>query len=394
MLGTLLDAASVALRDLASLDDAIFNRLLDSGVQLHKQDPASLFPLLFASTFAGMQKLLSHLQQFWLLGASAAPVPEEDLDFDFPMEENLGGLVAPQVNVLLALNDVDIEGLVDAISPVSPINEFDLFDQLRTHVGSIDYGLKRTGSAAQAVLDDALGRGALHNELMGELDEARNAASDGIFALVAAVCQTFLPNVNAGTLLPEYHSQLQEALQLRWSLSQLAREVARHNTMLQRRDTPRAWAEAALLRLVHTLDSFTKSPAFHVMRPSDRWEIVNFQRALASKNLNEVSQTCEGLDKYLESLHSINQREVLIQHDSAVMKEVRDLLEAAESLMPISVSGAGSQVRQALHASGKLQGRSRELDQLLAHVGLGPPSLADAPTVERFIQLLLDALRT
>ena len=53
------------------------------------------------------------------------------------------------------------------------------------------------------------------------------------------------------------------------------------------------------------------------MRAADRWQMVEFERELAEQALKPARMTSEGLVKYVDSLSSINQREVLQLHDSA-----------------------------------------------------------------------------
>lgn len=392
MVESLMDTALVALRDLSSLDEAIFSRLAGGGSRAQSEDPGALYPVLFASTFAGVRKLLAYTEHAWLLGATPAPEPEGDLDFELPLEEAPAGPGAPRLEAQLALEDFDIDAVLDSIQPASPTDEFERFSQLRSHVATIDYGLKAQVDAFRAQLDEALRRGHA-SELMGILDDGRNAASDGIFALVTAVCGTFMPAVEASALLPEYRTQLQRALAVRWNLSHLAAAVAQHNAAIQDLDTPPARAEAVYQRLLQTVDRFCRSPAFRVMRPTDRWEIVNFQRLLAGRTMTQARHTCEGLDKYLESLRSINQREVLIQHDYEVIKEVGELLEAAHSLLAISGAGSVSLVRQALQAAARLHGRNRALDHLLNQAAIAPPPVNSPPALERFISDFQAALR-
>jgi hypothetical protein len=81
--------------------------------------------------------------------------------------------------------------------------------------------------------------------------------------------------------------------------------------------------------------------------------------------MNAAVTACEGLDKFLETLGAINQREVLIRHDRELIQEIVGDLEGIAPLMEISPTAATDLVCSAFSKAGSLEGYKRPLDELL-----------------------------
>ena len=75
--------------------------------------------------------------------------------------------------------------------------------------------------------------------------------------------------------------------------------------------------------------------------------------------------TSEGLVKYVDSLASINQREVLVLHDQRTLEEMRDALSSARQLLDLSPSAAREMMDRAYQAAQRLRGRSPATDALI-----------------------------
>ena len=137
--------------------------------------------------------------------------------------------------------------------------------------------------------------------------------------------------------------------------------------------------------------AFVAGPVGRAMRPADRWQMVEFERALATEPMGVARMTSEGLVKYLESLGSINQREVLQVHDRRVMDDMRETLSSARQLMDLSPRTAKDLVAQALASAAKLRGRHVATDDQITAVEADAPGLEMLALLERLEALLAGA---
>jgi hypothetical protein len=124
------------------------------------------------------------------------------------------------------------------------------------------------------------------------------------------------------------------------------------------------------------------------MRPADRWELTKFERDLREQNGPAANLTSEGLAKYLESLGSINRREVLVTHDQRAMEELRESLSAARPLLEINTRVAADLVQRALNAALSLYGRNPGNDDLITALREASPSLETASEIEGTVDTL------
>ncbi|MCX5745864.1 MAG: hypothetical protein NT062_25590, partial [Proteobacteria bacterium] len=182
---------------------------------------------------------------------------------------------------------------------------------------------------------------------------------------VAAVYGEFLPDVNAATLVPGYHTALGRALMVRRGLAELQTTLDPLNTLLQ---TGGRSADFALRTIRDTLETFVDSVLCRAMRAADRWQMIEFERELAEQPAAVARQTSEGLVKYLDSLRSINQREVLVLHDQRTLEEIRESLANARQLLDLSPKTALDMVDRAYQAALRLRGRRPDSDQLIAQL--------------------------
>jgi hypothetical protein len=379
----LFDACLLALTDFSQMDESLFERLSHGeGRLLDDANPAAALDGLRTDTLRGLRVLLDFLDSSGFL----AP-PDEDVAGSDDMDFDLGEGRVKDGD--LGLDDLDIDGALSSLSPSPPKDVARTSQQdFARVVGTIGYGLKSQVQAFQERFLMAM-QGNHFRQAMEDLDDTRNATADGVFALVNAVCEAYAPGVRPDGVVPGYKSTLQKALLVRRGLSDLTRAVDRENWFLQDKSIPPAEQHAALERLRRVLTAFLASDVFLAMRPADRWEMVKVQRALEGQPLASLTrQTCEGLSKYLESLSSINQREALRRHDTEVLKELRQDLEAARPLLDISASTASSLVQQSLMLAQRLYGRARDLDALLVSWRLTPPDLNHAQELEDVITQL------
>jgi hypothetical protein len=379
----LLEGCLRALWDMARLDDALFERLSGGEQQvLDLEDPTPVLLHLAAVTLDGVRELLHGLDALGFVPPEDVGAALEELDFDVSAPR------APQDS--LGLDELDIDGALSGLHAApDPVRQRQA--GLRKLVGSLRYGMQSQIAGFERRFDAALEGGHMA-QAMEDLDDTRNAVGEGVFALVTALCEAYLPDIRAESVVPGHKSALDKALLVRRGLADLTRSVDHENWRIQDQDDVEQGA-AALDRLREQVHGYMRGEAFRAMRPADRWELLKVTRLLEGATLGtRTRQTCEGLAKYLEGLSSINQREVLRRHDVAVLKDVRENLEAARPLLGISPFGAQQLLAAAVTQVGGLYGKSRELDALLIKWRLTPPDLQHPGEVEEVLRELSQVL--
>src|SRR6185503_15162179 len=118
----------------------------------------------------------------------------------------------------------DIGDLLDGLGDVNPEDEQANWNGVLAKVGSIEYGLTSQLKEARERVDKALESGET-NQVLSILDDTNSSSSEGVHALVAAVYEAFLPDVNAATVVPGYLTSLGRALLVRRGLADLAQRL-------------------------------------------------------------------------------------------------------------------------------------------------------------------------
>jgi hypothetical protein len=220
---------------------------------------------------------------------------------------------------------------------------------------------------------------------LGVLDDSQSSASEGVHALVTAVYETFVPDVNPTTVVPGYLTALGRALLVRRGVAELASNLGPYNERLQASDA--SAYEPALAAVRATVHSYVGSVVCRAMRPADRWQMVEFERQLADEPTSAARMTTEGLVKYLDSLGSINQREVLVMHDRRTLETMRDAVSNARQLVDLSPRAAIEMMDRAYQAAQRLKGRSPVTDQLVARLErYAPQSTSNPGDTTKFLE--------
>ncbi len=117
--------------------------------------------------------------------------------------------------------------------------------------------------------------------------------------------------------------------------------------------------------LVESLLGFIAGDVFAYLRPSDRREFEGFAARLQAGLSKKSLMDCEGLDKYLDSLAVVSQRDVLLKHDSDLKKQIFRELEAAVAVQNSVPELVPEMVSQAFEKADRLFGLVDELDNLV-----------------------------
>ena len=417
-----------ALDDLRKLDDSLYDRFVASrGGQ--RADDAATLRALWAETFRGLGPLLAFCQREVAArltgevtelvqadgddspyamatiidgdegdddaspsaGAGAAATGD-DLDFDFgDLDGGDDGGARPGPNRDdLEIGTADIGDLLENIDGASSQSDSQRWATVVDKMSSIEYGLRTQHDEAFRQMLAALEAGQV-GAVLAVFDDTQSSISEGVHALVSAVYETFVPSADPATVVPGYLTSLGRALLVRRGIADLAGQLAPHNQVLA--DPKAADAEAALTSVRELVHRFVGSVVCRAMRAADRWQMVEFDRELAAAPLAGGRLTSEGLVKYLESLSSVNQREVLILHDQRVTSEVRETLASARELFDLSPRTAVEMLARARVAAARLRGRHPASDEVLRAVDALPDGAeADGRALLRLLDDLLELL--
>ena len=227
--------------------------------------------------------------------------------------------------------------------------------------------------------------------LLAHLSEFRGKFRAGIGEMVFQGAQAFAP-VRKEEVVPGYHDEIDEAVQLRRTLAVLAGLVRAENEKLQGEGPAEARLRA--LRLLRDVDTFRRSQAWGLLRPGDKRSFIQARGELATL-ANDVAAkpkalklAVEGLDKFLDSLSVINRRETLTVHDREALAAAALGLERAELALP-DASRAAAELAGGLGAAQRLYGRDRALDGLLRSLRRLDVAALSAPQ----LRAVLDAVR-
>ncbi|CAN5332827.1 hypothetical protein BH11MYX1_BH11MYX1_30320 [soil metagenome] len=371
----LVRLALKALDDLRALDESLYERFVASrDAPSEPAEAARGLQQLWEMTFSGLAALLGFCKSLGA-GTQAEPdAPAEEFDFaDFGESK-----AAPKQEDDLALGATDLLDFLDQIDEQTDNadqGDHEKWNKVVERVVSIEYGLTSQQADAKDRLKVALSTGEIGHAL-GVLDDTQSSASEGVHALVGAVYETFTPDVNPTTVVPGYLTALGRALLVRRGVAELAANLGPYNEVLQGDDPTRYEAALAAVRTI--VHGYVMSVVCRAMRPADRWQMVEFERLVRTQQTSTARLTTEGLVKYLDSLGTINQREVLVMHDRRTVEAMREAVSNARQLVDLSPRAAVEMMDRAYQAAQRLKGRSTAIDKLVAELEQYAPQAAEA----------------
>jgi hypothetical protein len=370
-----------ALDDLRQLDESLYERFLETrNVPEDPQHAAQRMRKLWDDTFRGLRELLTYART--VLGErkqkdEVAPADDFDFGFDEPVASRTK---TGEEDDALDFGAADLGDLLSNLGDdAGDKSEADRWSIVLDKLESIEYGLSSQLDDATERFAVALGAGEM-NQVLGLLDDTQSSTSEGVHAVVSAIYAEFLPDTNPATIVPGYLTSLGRALLVRRGLADLAIKLTAQNDILQKPEQADEH-EGALTSIRQQMRGFVSSVVCRAMRAADRWQMVEFEREIAGQPLSVARMTAEGLVKYIDSLASINQREVLVLHDQRTLEEMREALSTARSLLDVSAATAREMMDRAYQAAQRLRGRHPHTDQLIIQLErYAPTSSAPAET--------------
>jgi hypothetical protein len=355
--GEAVRLAQAALVDLEGLDESLYHRFKDSEGELGEDTGAVItVRALLNGTFKGLRALLAFCRQ--LRPQVDVTAVEGEADFG-----DLEAMASKPEEDDLALGLGDIGALLDGIDEHEREPEPKRFAALQQKLSSIEYGLSSQLAELEGRVKLSLNVREV-SQAIEAIDDTQGATSQGVFAVLSAVCEAFAPGIDSASLAPGHLTTLQRALLVRRGLADLGRSLMAPHERLQREQDPEQ-AKAALLGVRQALSKFLAGEPFAMMRPADRWQLAHFDRTMSEQSVSAARLTSEGLSKYLESLSSINQREVLVLHDRRAATDLREAKAAAEQLAIIEPRLALESTQTALESAMALYGHSAPLDEAI-----------------------------
>ncbi len=374
----LVNLALKALDDLRQLDESLYERFVASRDEPTAPEVAAAgLQKLWETTFAGLEMLLAFCRA---LAADTAPVAKTSANDDFDFAD-FGEAKPAEEEENLSLGATDLLDFLDQIDEQTGAdqNDQEKWNKVVERVVSIEYGLTSQQAEAKERLKVALSTGEIGHAL-GVLDDTQSSASEGVHALVGAVYETFTPDVNPTTVVPGYLTALGRALLVRRGVAELAANLTPYNEILQGADP--TMYDAALTAVRTIVHGYVMSVVCRAMRPADRWQMVEFERLVTTQQTSTARLTTEGLVKYLDSLGTINQREVLVMHDRRTVEAMREAVSNARQLLDLSPRAAVEMMDRAYQAAQRLKGRSIAIDQLVSELEQYAPLAAEAAPVK------------
>ena len=375
---TIIDKSVLAIWHLASLDDELFEQaaMLGPGAgptaagldQLMARDMRDLSRRVLGSTRA----LITHLEAQRFAGEESAGAAHsfDDLEFD------MGVGTSPAEMVDQPLAEDDILSAIDGLDAQETVPSSDRWKSLQPELSSLTFALGSQLTDFERRYASALDE-SRRLQALRELDDIGNALTDGILALMGTICEAYLEDIDRDRLLPGHQSALGKALLVRRGIADLRRIVNHRNAILQDQDATDSMRETAFEKLREAVVAFAAGDVMKAMRPADRAELASFARELRANTFKSAAMTCEGLDKYLDSLAVVNQRDVLIKHDTDLKRDIADNLEGAIQLADISPHGTIDMVRAAFERANALYGHRDAIDALLIEWQKGESDVLD-----------------
>jgi hypothetical protein len=216
--------------------------------------------------------------------------------------------------------------------------------------------------------------------LLGELDDFKHQLAKSVQGILFGILVVFPSNATREEILPLYRSAVADAVALRTAITELSYHIGRFNDSLSDEEL----AVPLMVGVADHLARFSARPIYRTLRAEDKKAIIDFRRELyqlrrakgtAEFSMGRLRLAVEGFSKFLESMHAINHREVLVLHDRKVLEEALAAMPQIFEIARANELAARFAFDKILDRVAAVIGRNPDLDQALrAHKEHTTPS--------------------
>ena len=233
--------------------------------------------------------------------------------------------------------------------------------------------------------------------LLSELDDYKHALTKGVQGLLFGVLGVFNDTARREEILPEYRSAVREAVDLRAAIADLAYHIGRFNSAIS--EAQPAELVPLVVGVADRLARFSARPEYRTLRAEDKRPVIDFRRTLQDLRHSQggvpvvqLRHAVEGFSKFLEAMHSINHREVLVLHDNQRLSEALERLD--ESLAVVDTGTARGRLQGIARLLSSVMGRHPDLDQALRSFGSAAAQTDVRAELARWHEVVQAALAT
>lgn len=344
----LVEFGSAAVRSLGELDSALYSR----------ENGEDQLQIISDAVLSHVRRLLAYLASVAPTGSSGAV--DQDIDVEFASGDSLD--LSDAVAAVLEKHGKARASGSEPASTSKP--DEDRWLELAGEMDSMQYGLGSELKELDRRFSDAL-KHDRKGQALRDLDDATNSLMDGVFAMMTAVYGIFLGRVDPDRMIPGYRDTLGTALAVRRSTTELRQEVQELNRAIQDSQSSSMVVDMSYNLLRESLWGFINGDIFSFLRPGDQEEFVDFGERLLHGDAAGNRLDCEGLDKYLDSLAVVSQRDVLLKHDADLREKIFVELEEAIALSGSDPKRVPAIINQCFANAERLFGLIEELDVLV-----------------------------
>ena len=346
----ILQLGEEAVRSLGELDSALYLRAGGEG-QLQ---------IIADAVLSHVRRLLEFLAMVaGPVDAGGDGVPRP-IDFEFSAGDSLEGLRSDAARAGLTPPPKETFGLVTNRTR----SDEEKWRALTGGMDSLQYAL-----GSELAEFDRRFSAALQDErvelAVRDLNDATTSLMDGVFAVMTTVYESFLGYAEPERMIPGHRDTLGKALAVRRALAELRREVQELNRSIQDPGSASLVVETSYQLVVRALVAFIEADVFAYLRSPDRKEFEHFRELLSTQDVVRGRLTCEGFDKYLDSLAFVSQRGVLIKHDTDLRARIGEEVERALALADIFPDAVCEAIQEAFEKGDRLFGLDDRLDTLV-----------------------------
>lgn len=339
----LLQFGEEAVRSLGELDSALYVR----------EGGEEQLQIVSDAVLSHVRRLLEYLG---MVAATVEPVEDtgsDDVDFDFGGGGGGGGGAKPAAS-----------GKPAGIAAVRDKSDEEKWDTLAREMDSLQYGLGSEIKEFDRRFSEALEH-ARKEQALRDLNDATTSLMDGVFAVMTSVYECFLGYAEPERMIPGHRDTLGKALAVRRAIADLRREVQLENQSIQDRTSSPLVLRTSYSLLVQSLTRFMESDTFFYLRSDDRKDFQHFREQFEHGDAKTNRLTCEGFDKYLDSLSFVSQRGVVIKHDTDLKAKIASELKRALAYAKILPELVCEVINEAFVLGDRLYGLDDRLDKLI-----------------------------